>query len=109
MHRGLVYFCAWGNRCEAVHDAVDRANIEYHHGVITPDNIIMTTWHQDEPLEEASWFVRELASPVHNPAITSFDRFAVAVGNPAFAEKRVSVLRGKPNPRDQSQSGLQSC
>lgn len=53
---GVVYFCAWGTECERAHDLFDQAfvqrelesKIDYH---------IMTTWHHDEPLEEAIWFI----------------------------------------------------
>lgn len=54
--KGNVYFCAWGSGCEWAHDIYDeilverelKAEKEFH---------VMTTWHDDEPLEEALWFM----------------------------------------------------
>ena len=82
---GLVYFCAWGDRCEAVHDAVDWCDIEKNGA--RSDFVIMTTWHKDESLEEACWFFKELALPNETGDIQSFDRFAIAINNTQWAEK----------------------
>ena len=53
--KGLAYICTWGPGCEMAHGVFDLANVvwekekgkEYH---------VMSTWHHDEPLEEALWF-----------------------------------------------------
>jgi hypothetical protein len=83
--RGLVYFCAWGERCEAVHDAVDRCDIGKDGA--KSDFVIMTTWHNTDSLEKACWFFKELALPNETSGIAKFDRFAVAVGNRQWAER----------------------
>jgi hypothetical protein len=44
---GCVYFVCWGPSCEWVHDIID----ETHPNTAS---VIMTTWHSDESLEEAS-------------------------------------------------------
>jgi hypothetical protein len=85
--RGLVYFCAWGRECKALHDAVDMCDIEPQKNSGNPDFFIMTTWHDDEPLEEALWFFQTLALPTEPPIVGNFDRFAVAVGNPQWADE----------------------
>jgi hypothetical protein len=85
--RGLVYFCAWGNRCEEVHDAVDMCIEERQPEAGQADYMLMTTWHQDEPLEEALWFFKMLAIPSENHVLADFERFSVAVGNPEWAGK----------------------
>jgi hypothetical protein len=90
--RGLVYFCAWGRGCEAVHDAVDRCDIERENHAAKPELFIMTTWHHDEPLEEAVWFFKELALPNETHGVPSFDRFAVAVGNREWSDTIKRVL-----------------
>ena len=84
--RGLVYFCAWGRECEAVHNAVDMCDIEQQKSSGNPDFFIMTTSHDDEPLEEALWFFKMLALPTEAPIVGNFDRFAVAVGNREWAD-----------------------
>ncbi len=53
---GGVYFCTWGNGCERVHDIIE----------VDPDpaddSVVMTTWHDDETLDEALWFFSSLYS-----------------------------------------------
>jgi hypothetical protein len=90
--RGLIYFCAWGRECKAVHDAVDICDIEREKRSENPDFIIMTTWHDDEPLEEALWFFQMLALPTEESIAGNFDRLAVAVGNPHWAEEMRDYL-----------------
>jgi hypothetical protein len=46
----------------------------------------MTTWHDDEPLEEVLWFFQMLALPTEASIVGNLDRFAVAVGNPKWAD-----------------------
>lgn len=60
LERGLAYFCAWGPDCERVHDLVDQAAMlrEVRKGQDYP---IITTWHADEPLDEALWFLLNVA------------------------------------------------
>ena len=50
---GLVYLCAWGPRCERVHDPADRTLVrrESKTGLKCP----MMAWHADEELDDALW------------------------------------------------------
>jgi hypothetical protein len=60
---GCMYFLAWGDDCSVWHDCVDAANLAAHDfGDIPDDALVMTTWHQNEPLEEAMWFSHHCAS-----------------------------------------------
>jgi|SRR5580704_5704013 hypothetical protein len=90
--RGLVYFCGWGQGCQAVHDAVDMCDIERENHGAKPELFIMTTWHDDESLDEAVWFFKELALPDETQGVGTFDRFAVAVGNPEWADTITRAL-----------------
>jgi hypothetical protein len=92
VEHGLAYFCAWGAQCEAVHDAVDRCDIAMLNGDIREDNIIMTTWHHDESLEEALQFFANCADLTGIRGTSIFDRFAVSVGNPKWAEEMRGLL-----------------
>jgi hypothetical protein len=50
-----AYFCAWGPACERVHDAMDERVV----GDTPPESTVgcvMTTWHADEPMEQAFEF-----------------------------------------------------
>ena len=52
VQQGCVYLCAWGPDCGRVHDAIDIAAIELSPAV----GHVMTTWHDDEPLDDALYF-----------------------------------------------------
>jgi hypothetical protein len=91
--RGLAYFCAWGNRCEEVHDAVDQCVIPREAQGGPLKYMTMTTWHEHEPLEDAVWFFQNLAIPSEAHVFADFERYAVAIGNPEFATRMEKVLR----------------
>ena len=59
---GCLYMCAWGPDCSSWDDSVDYANLEaFSYGDIPEDRFVMTTWHDEEPLEEALWFAKYTA------------------------------------------------
>jgi hypothetical protein len=62
---GLSYIVAWGPDCERVHDVFDDADIIENPESNTPDTdtVIMSTWHDSEPLEQALWFALYSAYP----------------------------------------------
>jgi len=92
VERGLAYFSAWGNRCEKVHDAVDQCFDERKPDAGVAEYMLMTTWHSDEPLREAVWSFKTLDIPSESPVFADFDRFAVAIGNPAWAREMEGTL-----------------
>ena len=92
VNRGLVYFCAWGDNCEAVHDAVDECDIEMESEARSADYIVMTTWHARETLREALWFFKVCAIPNDSIVPADCDRFAVAIGNPDWATEMEKAL-----------------
>jgi hypothetical protein len=54
---GCRYMMAWGRNCSSWDDSVDLANLKmFDYGQIPEDDFVMTTWHADEPLEEAFWY-----------------------------------------------------
>jgi len=55
---GAAYVCAWGDDCARVHDVVDEELL-----LRPPDPLVMTTWHEGEPLEEALEFAVLSALP----------------------------------------------
>jgi hypothetical protein len=62
LSKGLAYLCAWGPDCERVHDLFDQAAIEINEK-LSADDVVMTTWHSGESLEEALWFFAHAAFP----------------------------------------------
>jgi hypothetical protein len=59
---GCRYMLAWGKECSSWDDAVDEANLErFNYEDIPEEEIVMTTWHEDEDLEEVFWFAKNRA------------------------------------------------
>jgi len=58
LSKGLACLCAWGPDCARVHDLFDVAAREIN-DELSGDDVIMTTWHSDESIEEALWFFIE--------------------------------------------------
>ncbi len=54
---------AWGVDSNSWDDSVDGANLEeWKFGNIPSDNFVMTTWHENESLEEVFWFAKHNAN-----------------------------------------------
>lgn len=53
---GCRYMMAWGRKCSEWDDSVDHADREVFGDDMPEDNFAMTTWHNDEPLDEVFWF-----------------------------------------------------
>ena len=59
INSGLAYLCAWGKDCEKIHDNFDEENVmmEINQEIeMDDDNVIMTTWHQDETIKKALYY-----------------------------------------------------
>ena len=59
---GCLYMMAWGKECSSWDDSVDMANLKVS-GVedIQEEEFVMTTWHENEPLNEVFWFSKHNA------------------------------------------------
>ncbi|WP_281859691.1 DUF7684 family protein [Litoreibacter halocynthiae] len=56
---GCLYSLAWGTDCSAWDDSVDWAFLElYDFGDYPEDKFVMTTWHDEETLEETIEFAK---------------------------------------------------
>ena len=54
---GCLYMMAWGPDCSSWDDSVDLAQIRKFLPDEAPEeDFVLTTWHDDEPLEEVFWF-----------------------------------------------------
>ena len=50
---GCLYMMAWGIDCSGWDDSLDEANLEqFGFETIPDDRLVLTTWHENEPLEE---------------------------------------------------------
>jgi hypothetical protein len=82
--QGMVYLCAWGPDCERVHDLFDQAEVE--RGTSTDDAFLMTTWHDDESLDEALGFASSATVPSEAYIATCGALVAIVVGNSEWAD-----------------------
>ena len=54
---GCKYMMAWGMECSAWDSSVDEANLAaFDFGDIPERDFVMTTWHENQPVEEAFWY-----------------------------------------------------
>jgi len=82
---GCLFMMAWGVDCVDFHDSVDRASINEFDGEEIPDDkFVLTTWHDDEPLEEVLWFAQHAAH------------------HDAFDQKRLLILDIAHQPREEN-------
>jgi hypothetical protein len=87
---GMVYFCAWGPDCERFHNIVDEVVVEDDIGERlfigkNRSDTIMTTWHDDEPLNEALNFFVNLTCPTAGLERNSNFWVAVSLNNAEWA------------------------
>jgi hypothetical protein len=78
---GCVYICTWGPDCSRVHDIFDEADVAR-----SPEGPwVMSSWHDDDPLDEAIWFLLFNAHP--DPTFADGCRSAVgiSIGMPTWA------------------------
>ncbi len=53
---GCIYMMAWGTDCSEWDTSVDLANIEqFNFGEIPEDELVMTSWHENETLKDVFW------------------------------------------------------
>jgi hypothetical protein len=86
LQAGTVYVCAWGRGCERVHDVVDAVHVNM--AVVSgrmPS--VMTTWHSEESLAEATWFLLFAAHPDDAYSATCTASLAIVVGSSARADE----------------------
>ncbi|GGI67182.1 hypothetical protein L2680_00195 [Shewanella gelidii] len=58
-----MYASAWGVNASSWDTSIDIANIIYvGDSDLNDENLVVTTWHDDEPLSEAFWFAKHLVS-----------------------------------------------
>ncbi len=74
---GCVYMVAWGKSSSSWDDSVDHASLELSSYANVPDEqLVMTTWHDAEPLADTLWFAAHAAC---HPSITVSETLIVDV------------------------------
>ncbi|MBK8276034.1 MAG: hypothetical protein IPK92_09340 [Nitrospira sp.] len=91
MDQRAVYVCVWGPGCERVHDVIDEA-IATLDRTESDETVIMTTWHDDESLEEALWFALNNAMPASAYSESCSVVIAVSIGSEQWGRKILVYL-----------------
>ena len=94
-NRGLAYLCTFGPDCERVHDIFDEVELELE-GARPSESVIMTTWHDDESLEDALWFFVNNSFPDAAYEDTCHTGIAVTIGNRQWAIQVADYLSNLP-------------
>jgi hypothetical protein len=90
---GASYFVCWGPDCGRVHDIIDEIAAHDHAAFDIPDDsCIMTTWHEDETLEQALWFFLVCTGPAQPYDESTQAALAISIGSSAWAETIRSAL-----------------
>ena len=91
LKQGMVYFCAWGPDCQRFEDIVDEDVVgdeldEKLYVGPNRDDVIMTTSHKSDTLDDALDFFVNWAIPTDGFAADSDCWVAVAIDNPEWAK-----------------------
>ena len=96
---GASYVCCWGPDCERFHDSFDEAVLSVN-GESTEDRVVITTWHADEPLEDAVWFAVTSAWPADAYESSTGAVVALSVDSPEWSERIAKYLDAGAPLRD---------
>lgn len=85
---GLSYIVSWGPDCERVHDVFDDADIleNSESNASDTETVIMSTWHENDSLEEALWFALHSAYPAPPYDATTISTVAAVIANEKWAQ-----------------------
>ncbi|HEY0846363.1 MAG TPA: hypothetical protein VGE12_13425 [Noviherbaspirillum sp.] len=76
---GCLCLLAWGTECEAWREAVEEANLErFDYGEIPEEDLVVTTAHEDEELDDVFWFAKSRA---RHPVLELNDVLFIHVGD----------------------------
>jgi len=82
---GMACLCAWGPDCERIHDLFDVAARETN-DLLTGEDVIMTTWHSGESLEQALWFFVHTAFVTRKFEKTCADWMVAPIANTGWRQ-----------------------
>jgi hypothetical protein len=91
LSRGLAGFSVWGPNCSRVHDLFDLERDPDETG----QSVVVTTWHDDDPISEAVCYFDLCAYPAADFENDCSDWVAIAVGNQSWEEEiRRALAKG---------------
>jgi len=65
---GCLLMLAWGVECSRWDDAVDEAHIMFWGGESPDEQFVLTTWHDNEPLDKVMHFAKYGLRHAHTPS-----------------------------------------
>jgi hypothetical protein len=86
LEQGAVYVSAWGGDAERVHDVFDQVETDLRPDS-TADDVVLSEWHDGEPLSAALLYAVSTAWPAAAYEETCKATLAVVVGDPDAAEQ----------------------
>jgi hypothetical protein len=90
IEEGAVYICVWGTGCKRFHDIIDEVEVKMEaSGRPCPalrGRTLMTTWHADDSLKEALWFLLSCAWPADDE-LESCSTIIMTFGNESWAKE----------------------
>jgi hypothetical protein len=89
---GAAYICCWGPDCERFHHCFDEADFVVN-GEASDSRVLMTTWHDDESLEDALWYA--LNSTIPAPAYEAGTQsvIAISIGDQGWSDRISAYLK----------------
>jgi hypothetical protein len=105
--KGMVFLSVWGPDCERFHDICDEAIVSRNPDE-TERNVIITTWHAKESLNEAVWFFLHCAWPAADYERTCSNWVAAVIGNPEWERQIRDCLMQAPE-RQSDQTDEKTC
>jgi hypothetical protein len=100
LQAGARYVCVWGPDASRIHDICDQVALE--RGLNKGEAVVMTTWHDDEPLEEAVWFAANAAFPNEAFADAGEALVAIAIGSGEWESQIRQYLQDGTPMRDEA-------
>lgn len=99
LENGMAYCCCWGPDCEKSHDIVDATIIKdetrgKRFRGPNPKDVILTTWHKNESLEETLEFFATLTNPSDGLLPDSNFWLAIVINNRDWAATARKFLEG---------------
>jgi hypothetical protein len=79
---GCLFMMAWGIKCSTWDDSVDWALLdEFNFKEIPEESNIMTSWHEDESLEEVFSFAKKCVHDNGSPDVVLKDTLILHIGD----------------------------
>jgi len=90
--QGAAYLCLWGADCERVHDLIDEVEALREEANPDDQSVIMTSWHHDESLSDAIWFVLHCTLPDDLYIDDCRSTLAISIGSSEWAAQIRAAL-----------------